>query len=352
MSARERALGYYESTGGRLEVKIGIDDLPLHLAVFGVPGSGKTTLVKYLLKRYEKLEGTAMVFDRHGEYADELNDATCLDPESIRINLFKHEGDPGSHAKALSEVFAMAWPDEFGPLISYVFRRMYLKYARKADTPNLADFLDFLEKSTDSDDWAIIRSGRARDKLFSLLGRLSELLEGNMGKVFDTLEGGEDRFEELLSRSVVFNLVDFDTDRDANIFTWLILKKVYDYRRKRPNNGLPHITVCEEAHNIAPARFEGQETIVEKMLREMRKFWESVWLVDQRPLTVSRDILGLCGTIVCLRLQYSSDVEKVADTMHLNGEQALKLQELEQGEAIVLLPGMKTAIPVMVHTGR
>ncbi|MEM2920807.1 MAG: hypothetical protein QXF26_00645 [Candidatus Bathyarchaeia archaeon] len=39
----------------------------------------------------------------------------------------------------------------------------------------------------------------------------------------------------------------------------------------------------------------------------------------------------MCGAIVCLRLQYSKDVEKVADTMHINDEQALKLQELERG---------------------
>ncbi len=119
--------------------------------------------------------------------------------------------------------------------------------------------------------------------------------------------------------------------------------------KKEPNGGLPHVIVCEEVHNIAPAKFEGQETIVEKMLKEMRKFGESVWLIDQRPLTVSRDVLGLCGTMICLRLQYSSDVEKIADTMHLNEEQRLKLQELELEEAIVLLPRMKTAIPITIQ---
>jgi hypothetical protein len=61
------------------------------------------------------------------------------------------------------------------------------------------------------------------------------------------------------------------------------------------------------------------------------------------------DFLGLCGTIICLRLQYSSDVDKVADTMHLNEEQRLKLQELKQGEAIALLPGMSTAIPIILQ---
>jgi DNA helicase HerA-like ATPase len=92
--------------------------------------SGKTTLVKNLLRNYLKLGGLAMVFDRHGEYVEDFN-AVVLDPENTRINLLEHDGNPESHAKILSEVFAMAWPDEFGPLVSHVFRRMYLKYVRK-----------------------------------------------------------------------------------------------------------------------------------------------------------------------------------------------------------------------------
>jgi DNA helicase HerA-like ATPase len=226
---------------------------------------------------------------------------------------------------------------------------MYLKYVRETNHPELNDFIAFLENSVSSESWMLLRSGKARDKLFSLVGRLSELAEGAMGEIFSNHKGSETRVEKLLSRNVVLNLTGLDTDRDANILTWLILKKIYDYRKRKPNKSLPHVIVCEEAHNIAPAKFEGQETIIEKMLREMRKFGESIWLIDQRPLAVSRETLGLCGTIICLRLQYSSDVEKIGDTMHLNEKQKLKLQELEQGEAIVLLPRMKTAIPVAIE---
>ncbi|MEM2986934.1 MAG: hypothetical protein QXV60_02430, partial [Nitrososphaerota archaeon] len=100
--------------------------------------------------------------------------------------------------------------------------------------------------------------------------------------------------------------------------------------------------------NIVPFRFEGKETIIEKMLKEMRKFNESIWIIDQRPINVSRDILALCGTIICLKLQYSSDIEKISDTMHLNKEQSIKLQELKKGEAIVLLPRVNNAIPIKV----
>ncbi len=121
----------------RIEVKIGIEDLPLHMAIFGVPGSGKSTLTKALLRRYRELGGFAMVFDRHGEYVDEFDDALVLDANNAKINLLEHHGDPEGHAKILGEVFAMAWPDEFGPLVSHVFRRMYLKYVKEEKTPRL-----------------------------------------------------------------------------------------------------------------------------------------------------------------------------------------------------------------------
>jgi DNA helicase HerA-like ATPase len=139
-----------------------------------------------------------------------------------------------------------------------------------------------------------------------------------------------------------------DIDRDSNILTWIILKKIYDYRKRNKNIGLPHVIVCEEAHNIVPSIYEGQETIIEKMLKEMRKFNESIWIIDQSPLSLSRDILRMCGTIICLRLQYSSDVDKISDTFHLNEEQSIKIQELNKGEAIVLLPRINNAIPIKV----
>ncbi len=88
--------------------------------------------------------------------------------------------------------------------------------------------MKFLDKSVSSEDLMLLRSGKARDKLFSLIGRLSELTQGSIGKVFDTIGEQEGMMEKLLSDMVIFDLSDLDTDRDANILTWLMLKQVYD----------------------------------------------------------------------------------------------------------------------------
>ncbi|MEM2927472.1 MAG: DUF87 domain-containing protein, partial [Nitrososphaerota archaeon] len=284
-------LGYYEYSNNKLKIKIGIEDLPLHLAIFGVPGSGKTTLAKKLIRKYINLGGNVMIFDRHGEYND-FEDFIILNSNNLRINLFENNNYE-NHAKILSEIFSMAYPDEFGPLVSSIFRRMYLKYIFNFDNHNLISFIYFIEKSLNED--IIFKSNKAKDKAFSLLSRLSELAEGEIGKIFNCSQN-EIKIESILNNNVIFDLKNLDTERDSNILTWIILKKVYDYRKKNKNIGLPHIILCEEAHNIVPFKFEGKETIIEKMLKEMRKFNESIWIIDQRPINVSRDILALCGT--------------------------------------------------------
>lgn len=101
-----------------------------------------------------------MVFDRHGEYVDEFDDALVLNTDNARINLLEHHGDPEDHAKVLSEVFAKAWPDEFGPLVSHIFRRMYLKYIKGVSRPDFMEFAEFLERSVDSEDLCSFVPGR------------------------------------------------------------------------------------------------------------------------------------------------------------------------------------------------
>ncbi|MBO3842097.1 MAG: hypothetical protein FGF48_06735 [Candidatus Brockarchaeota archaeon] len=53
---------------------------------------------------------------------------------------------------------------------------------------SLTGFITFLERSLGSDDLMLLHSGKARDKLFSLVGRLSELTQGKIGRIFDASE--------------------------------------------------------------------------------------------------------------------------------------------------------------------
>lgn len=356
-------LGRYEGVGGSVPIRLGMEDLPKHVAIFGVPGIGKTMLTKALVGRYvEQFDGKVIIFDRHGEYARDLEGFVCMRVglDDFKLNLLDPGGeDPASYVKKLEEIFRMAFPDEFGPVMGYVLRETYLELCRLAGEakakPNLRSYLDFLNmlskhRSISSDLGPRMTSHKALDKIFSLQSRLSELTCGVVGNVFDTKESSHST-GPLLSRNVILDLSGLDSDRDANLFTWTVLALILRHVRLRENAGLPHLIVCEEAHNVAPVKYEGEPTVIEYMLKELRKYGESVWLIDQRPLSISREALGLCSTIICLRLQYASDTGKIADTLHLTEPQSQHLQRLGKNEAVVLLSGAKNAIPIKLQGG-
>jgi len=345
-------LGFCETPWGDVEVKLAIEDLPLNLAIFGVPGSGKTMLAKRLIREFvEEFEGSVLIFDRHGEYRD-LNDLASvvrIGYDDFSVNPLKFVGDVGVHVKRLAGIFEMTWPDEFGPVMSYVFRKTCSEYLlnckRNLVLPTLVGYVDYLEELVSGPPMGFLRASKFRDKLVSLASRLSELTLGSLKRVFNSeIEGA--RLEELFGSSVILDLSCLDSDRDKNIFTWFILKEIFDSRRRNPLRKV-HVIVCEEAHNVVPTKFEGKPTIIEYFLKEMRKFKESVWLIDQRPLAISRDVLALCGTMVCLRLQYSSDVKKLGDTLGLSEEQARCIQKLQRGKAVVITP--RTISPILVE---
>ena len=344
-------LGFCETPWGDVEVKLAIEDLTLNLAIFGVPDSGKTRLAKRLIREFiEEFEGNVLVFDRHGEYHDlsDIASVVRVGYDDFSVNPLKFVEGIGAHVKRLAEIFEMTWPDEFGPVMSYVFRKTCSEYLlgckQSLVSPTLTGYVDYLEGLISGPPVGVLRASKFRDKLVSLASRLSELTFGSLGRVFGS-KSERVLLGELLEGSIILDLSCLDSDRGKNVFTWFMLKEIFDVKRRNPLGGV-HVIVCEEAHNVVPAKFEGKPTIIEYFLKEMRKFNESVWLIDQRPLAISRDALALCGTIVCLRLRYSSDVRKLSDTLGLSEEQMRYVQKLQMGKAVVITPRTLNSILV------
>lgn len=342
-------LGYCRTWWGNVEVKLAIEDLPLNIAIFGVPGSGKTYLAKRLAYDFIRgFNGRVLVFDRHGEYDDlrGVDVVIRVGVDDFSINPLSVNNNVDAHVKRLSEIFSMTLPNEFGPVMSYVFRetcRMYIRECLDSNiVPSLSDYVEYLRNSVLWTRCSLFRSNKFRDKLVSLISRVSELTSGSLSKIFSSIDNFN--LSRILMKNTVLDLSNL-IDRDKNIFTWFMLKEIFDFKRTSSYNGT-HVIICEEAHNIVPAIFEGQPTIIEYYLKEMRKFNESVWIIDQRPLSVSRNVLALCGTIICLRLRYSSDIKKLADTMGLNEQQMRYMQKLKRGKALVITPRLYTPIPI------
>lgn len=121
-----------------------------------------------------------------------------------------------------------------------------------------------------------------------------------------------------------------------------ILNIIYEaifWGRELPEGGRlrPELIVMEEAH-----RYLGKEannlarTMVQRIVKEGRKFGIGAMIVSQRPTEIDETILSQCGTFIALRLSNSADRTKVQAALpdSLSGLMD-SLPVLRTGEAII-----------------
>ncbi|MDK2464569.1 MAG: DUF87 domain-containing protein, partial [Candidatus Korarchaeota archaeon] len=252
-------LGVALGPGWSLPLRLAPEWLPLHVAVFGAPGCGKTTLVRGFLERYVyELGGPALVLDRHGEYSGLPGFRVVrvgLDP--VAIDPLDPRGlEPGEAAKALCAVFRVAWPEEFGPLMAHLLREAYTRVLEGSGRPSLADLAGEVWSMAESG-VGPLRSRRARDAAFSLASRLGELGTGLVARALcsELGAGPGDRLGDLMAsgRPVVLDLSHLVSDGDRTLVSFLALAELEGLRRRRPAGAdRPHVAVVEEAHAVAP----------------------------------------------------------------------------------------------------
>lgn len=121
-----------------------------------------------------------------------------------------------------------------------------------------------------------------------------------------------------------------------------ILNIIYEalfWARELPEGGRlrPQLVVMEEAH-----RYVGKETdnnarsMVQRIVKEGRKFGIGAMIVSQRPSEIDDTILSQCGTFIALRLSNATDRSKVQAVLpdSLSGLMD-SLPVLRTGEAII-----------------
>lgn len=121
-----------------------------------------------------------------------------------------------------------------------------------------------------------------------------------------------------------------------------ILKIVYEalfWSREKSEGGIerPLLIVMEEAHRyLSDAVDSSARLIVQRIVKEGRKYGIGAMVVSQRPSEVDETILSQCGTFFALRLSNPTDRSRVQGTLpdSLTGLMDM-LPVLRTGEAIV-----------------
>lgn len=130
-----------------------------------------------------------------------------------------------------------------------------------------------------------------------------------------------------------------------------ILTLIYDalfWGRHSPEGGRqrPQLIVMEEAHRYLgkdlanPAR-----EMVQRIVKEGRKFGIGAMIVSQRPSEIDETILSQCGTFIALRLSNATDRGKVQSALPDNLSGVVdSLPVLRTGEALII--GEAARLPV------
>jgi len=121
-----------------------------------------------------------------------------------------------------------------------------------------------------------------------------------------------------------------------------ILKITYEglfWGREKSEGGIarPLLVVMEEAHRYLSKEADGPaRTMVQRVVKEGRKFGIGAMIVSQRPSEVDETILSQCGTFIVLRLSNASDRSRVQSSLPDNLAGVVdSLPVLRVGEAII-----------------
>ena len=373
------------------EVCLSRKELTRHVFIAGTTGSGKTTTCHRILASSASAEHSLpflVVEPAKTEYRALVKSGTPGFDEIIVFTVgngigvpfrfnpleFLEEETLSGHIDQLKAAFMASFdmeaaiPNLMEQGLYEVYRRMgwdiesgknrYLQNRHDAWCcggsffPTLSDYIDVvveLVKHKGFDD-------RLRDEYIgSIRARLDSLINGTKGAIFDTQLSVD--FNDLLDRKVIIELEDVKSSEDKSFMMALIISRLAETikARHRRDPGFIHVTLIEEAHRlltrVMPGDSQNRKMGVElfsDLLAEIRKYGESLIIVDQIPSKLASEVLKNTNTKIIHKLFSRDDKDAVGDTMALDERQRKYLSYLQSGEAVVFTQGWKQPVNVKV----
>jgi uncharacterized protein len=172
----------------------------------------------------------------------------------------------------------------------------------------------------------------------------------SIGEIMKSLEAGK---HVILSFGQ-----DYDTDLDYLLVSNLLTRKIRqvwenktnDYRSSSKDEPRQLVIVVEEAHKLLNREMAGQTTFA-SIAREMRKYYVTLLIIDQRPSQIHDEVLSQLGTRISGWLGDEDDVHAVLSG--LSGRESLRgmLARLQPKEEVLLL-GWGVPMPLPVRSRR
>lgn len=378
-------LGNMVQSGKELNQKIFIDKawLDKHIFIAGVTGSGKTTTCQRILKSANlpflviepaKTEYRAMLNDMDDLLIFTLGDDRVA---PFRINPFEFSSRESisSRVDMIKANIEASFDMEAAipQIIETALYRCYEEYGWDISTSKNYKFKDPFADGvfafpTLSDlmrqaNIAVEEQGfderLKKDYIGSINARLQGLLVGSKAFMLNNPRSVD--FTDLLEKNVVLELEEVKNGAEKSLIMGFILININEALKvkyeeyKKSGKEFRHITLIEESHRLlskfapgdSPNKKLGVETFAD-MLAEVRKYGESLIIVDQIPNKLTPEVLKNTNTKIVHKIFAQDDKEAIGNTMALNDEQKEFLSNLETGRAIVSNPNFIKPIQVQI----
>ncbi len=349
-------------------------------AVFGKTGTGKSFLTRLILAgAIATNRAASLVFDMHGEYGYAVRQEAgtgegafvkglkdlfptrvqlfTLDPQALRnrnqsadveMHLFADQVEP-SDVLPLRETLnlnATATESTYG--LKKAYGKRWLATLLEAEPAAIEE----MAEAVGAHPGALSALKRKLDRLDGLPFFHTGSSHGQRDAVeelFEALDNGKSvvlqfgRYKSLLVYLLVANVI---TRRLRERYE----RKMEAYEASQSEADKPQqlLITIEEAHN-----FLGPETAKEtpfgKIAREMRKFFVSLLIVDQRPSGIDEEVLSQIGTKLVAQLNDEKDI--AAALVGTPGASGLRqiLASLDSKQQALLL-GHAVPMPITIRT--
>jgi uncharacterized protein len=190
------------------------------------------------------------------------------------------------------------------------------------------------------------------DKLRRLFGKpyiVDQAAADSVAQIIQSLEAG---------KHVVLSFGEHESDLDYLMVSNLITRKIRAAWEKKTNEFRTHgsaepkplIIVVEEAHKLLNREMAAQTTFA-TIARELRKYYVTLLIVDQRPSQIYDEVMSQLGTRISGWLGDDLDIQAVLSG--LSGRDSLRgmLARLQPKEEVLLL-GWGVPMPLPVRSRR
>lgn len=381
-------LGYTREQGH--PVCVNLEKLVMRSAgIFGATGSGKSFLARLLLAGLIHYDASSiLVFDMHNEYGldDTASDTglkvtglrskfasrvqvvslgrtssirgqtpdyhlelsyTDIQPEDIELltrELNLKETTPTT-LEALVQTFgAEKWFQEFKKMRPGAV--MENEDGKKVPAP---DSVEFWAEHNGVNSLAALGLHSKMQRVFNRPYLLETTAQDSLKMVVEALKSG---------KHVVLSFGDFETDLDYLLVSNLLTRRIREewekatnqFRSGRGSEPRPLVIVLEEAHKLLNREMATQTTF-STIAREMRKYYVTLLVIDQRPSQIYDEVMSQLGTRISGWLGDEEDIAAVLSG--LAGRDALRgmLARLQPTEEALML-GWGVPMPILIKSRR